>query len=100
MPSQPDACASQKIDFAMKVKSKLADVEFQFGPIERKDNTLIISNDASQPMRSKVYVTPDDVVQFLGKLLRSPSGLMFMLGFPYFYYRARSQRQAQKKKPW
>ena len=100
MPRQPDACASQKIDFAMKVKSKLADVEFQFGPIERKDNTLIISNDASQPMRSKVYVTPDDVVQFLGKLLRSPSGLMFMLGFPYFYYRARSQRQPQNKKPW
>ena len=84
----------------MKVKSKLADVEFQFGPIERRDYTLVISNDPSQPMRSKVYVTPDDVVRFLGKLLRSPSGLLFVFGLPYFYFRARSQRQAQKKTPW
>jgi hypothetical protein len=75
----------------MKVKSKLADVDFQFGYIERKDNTLVISNDPSQSMRSRVYVTPDDVMRFIGKLFRSPSALLFFLGFPYFYWRARKE---------
>ena len=73
----------------MKVKSKLADVDFQFGAIERKDNMLVISNDPSQSMRSRVYVTPDDVLRFVGKLLRSPSALLFILAFPIFYWRAR-----------
>jgi hypothetical protein len=78
----------------MKVKSKLADVDFRFGAVQRKDNMLVISSDPAQTMQSKVYVTPDDVVQFLGKLLTSPSGLLFVFGFPVFYFRARGQRKA------
>lgn len=81
----------------MKVKSKLANVDFEIGSMERKDNLLIITNDPSQPMRSKVYVSPDDVVIFLRKLLFSPSALAFVLGLPYFYYRAR--KAAANKKP-
>lgn len=88
----------------MKVKSKLADVDFKFGAIERKDNMLVISSDPAQKMRSKVYVTPDDVLQFLGKLLMSPSGLLFVVGFPVFYFRARGQRKSAPKSsprnPW
>ena len=80
----------------MKVKSKLADVDFQFGTIDRKDNMLVISNDPSQSMRSRVYVTPDDVLRFIGKLFCSPSALMFILGFPFFYWRAR-QGASNKK---
>ena len=88
----------------MKVKSKLADVDFKFGTVERKDNMLVISSDPAQTMQSKVYVTPDDVLQFLGKLLRSPSGLLFVIGFPVFYFRARGQRKSTQKSsprnPW
>ena len=83
----------------MKVKSKLADVDFRFGAVERKDNMLVISSDPAQTMQSKVYVTPDDVLQFLGKLLTSPSGLLFVIGFPVFYFRARGQRKPDAKSP-
>lgn len=81
----------------MKVKSKLADVDFSFGAVERKDNTLVISSDPAQKMQSKVYVTPDDVLRFLGKLLTSPSGLLFVIAFPIFYFRARAERTAAPK---
>ena len=81
----------------MRVRSKLADVEFQFGDIERKGNQLVIASHPDQTMKSKVYVSPADVVAFLGRLLRSPSGLLFVLGLPVFYFRARGDKKADKK---
>ncbi len=83
----------------MRVRSKLADVEFRVGRIERKGHTLVISSHPAQSMRSKVYVTPDDVLSFLGQLLRSPGGLLFVIGLPWFWYRARRERmQGSKQK--
>lgn len=85
----------------MKVKSKLADVEFQFGRIERQNNLLVIESHPSQKMKSRVYVSPADVLSFLGKLLSSPSGLLFVVGFPYFYWRSRSEPPPQRNRsPW
>lgn len=81
----------------MKVKSKLANVDFQFGDIERKGNQLVISSHPSQTMKSKVYVSPADVVAFLGRLVRSPSALLFVLGLPVFYFRARGDKKSDKK---
>lgn len=75
----------------MKVKSRLADVDFVFGSVERKKNSLVISSHPSQTMKSKVYVSPQDVLSFLGKLICSPSALLFVLGFPFFYIRARKE---------
>ena len=75
----------------MHVKSRLADVEFLFGTVERKGNRLVISSHPSQTMQSKVYVSPQDVLSFFGQLLRSPSALLFVLGFPYFYIKARQE---------
>ena len=73
----------------MKVKSRLADVEFLFGSVERKGNSLVISSHPSQTMKSKVYVSPQDVLGFLGQVIRSPSALLFVVAFPYFYFRSR-----------
>ena len=81
----------------MRVRSKLADVEFLFGAVERKDNGLVITSHPSQTMKSKVYVSPQDVVAFLGCLCRSPSALLFVLGLPVFYFRARGDKRAGKK---
>lgn len=81
----------------MKVRSKLADVEFAVGAIERRGNTLVISSHPSQAMKSKVYIKPDDVLSFLGQLFRSPSALLFVIGFPVFYFRARGESGAGKK---
>ncbi len=77
----------------MRVRSKLADVDFQFGKVRRDGDMLIIESHAEARMKSRVYVSPEDVTIFLRRLLSSPSALVFVLGFPYFWYR---HRNAQK----
>lgn len=76
----------------MRVRSKLADVEFRFGSIERKDDELIINSHPDQPMKSRVYVSPADVLTVLGKLLTSPAAWVFALGLPYFYWRSEKKK--------
>ena len=82
----------------MKVKSRLADVDFLFGEVERKGNMLVITSHPSQTMKSKVYVSPGDVLSFLGRLFRSPSALLFVIGFPVFYFRARAEAKAPRNR--
>lgn len=80
----------------MKVKSKLADVDFTIGRLYRKDHRLLIDSDPSQPMKSRVYVEPADVALFLRKLVMSPSAWVFFLGFPWFYLKAKRERTPQQ----
>ena len=76
----------------MRVRSKLADVEFRFGSIERKDNELIINSHPDQAMKSRVYVSPADVLAALGKILTSPGAWGFLLGLPYFYWKSKNKK--------
>ncbi len=83
----------------MKVKSKLADIDFQIGKFEYKKNHLVIHSHPDQSMQSKVYVSPDDIVSALGKALSQPMVWVYILGFPFFLIRyRRRKRQKQKEK--
>ncbi len=77
----------------MRVRSKLADVEFLVGSIERKENDLLINSDPEQPLKSRIYISPDDALTLLGKLILSPAAWVFFLGFPFFYMRSRKRIQ-------
>ena len=81
----------------MKVKSKLADIDFQFGEFEYKKDHLVIHSHPDQPMQSKVYVSPNDVLSALGKALANPMVWVYILGFPFFLVRYR-RRHARKRK--
>ena len=81
----------------MKVRSKLADVDFQFGEFEYKKDHLLIHSAASQAMETKVYVSPNDIVTALGQMLRKPMVWLYLLGFPFFLLRYR-RRHASKQK--
>jgi len=81
----------------MKVRSKLADVEFQFGEFEYKKDHLIIHSAAAQAMKTKVYVSPDDIVSAIGKMLCKPMVWLYLIGFPFFLFRYR-RRHADKQK--
>lgn len=81
----------------MRVRSKLADVEFRFGAIERKDNELIINSHPDQTMKSRVYLSPADVLTALGKIVTSPAAWVFLLGLPYFWWRARKLKVKSEK---
>ncbi len=80
----------------MKVKSKLADIDFEFGRFEYKKDHLIIHSHESQSMQSKVYVSPNDVVSALGKALINPMVWVYLIGFPFFLIRYR-RRHAKKR---
>lgn len=81
----------------MRVRSKLADVEFRFGGIERKDNDLIINSHPDQTLKSRVYVSPEDVLTALGKIFTSPAAWIFLLGLPFFYWRSKNRKVEDRR---
>jgi len=80
----------------MKVISKLADINFEFGHFEYKKDHLIIHSHPDQPMQSKVYVSPNDVVTALGKALKVPMVWAYILFFPFFLIRYRKRHAAKR----
>lgn len=80
----------------MKVKSKLADIDFEFGRFEYKKDHLIVHSHESQSMQSRVYISPNDVLSALGKALANPMVWVYFLCFPFFLFRYR-RRHARKK---
>ena len=79
----------------MKVKSKLADIDFEFGRFEYKKDHLIVHSHESQSMQSRVYISPNDVLSALGKALANPMVWVYFLCFPFFLIRDR-RRHARK----
>lgn len=80
----------------MKVQSKLADVDFQFGEFEYKKDHLIIHSAATQAMKTRVYVSPDDIVSAIGKMLRKPMVWLYLMAFPFFLIRYRRRHAAKQ----
>lgn len=84
----------------MRVRSKLAQIDFRFGDVSREGNLLLIDSHADSNLPSRVYISPQDVLEFLKRLLTSPSAILFVLGLPWFLYRwHRSGQQWQQAKP-
>ena len=79
----------------MKVRSKLADIDFVFGRFEYKKDHLIVHSDPTRSMESKVYVSPNDILSGLAKALINPMVWVYFLGFPFFLvrYRLRHRRR-------
>lgn len=80
----------------MQVRSKLADVEFQFGRFEYKKDHLIIHSAPGQVMETRVYISPDDVVSAFGKALAQPMVWVYLLGFPFFLCRYRLRHRTRQ----
>lgn len=85
----------------MRVRSKLADVEFRFGAIERRGDELVIHSHPDQPLKSRVHVSPADAVAAVGRLAASPAAWGFLLRLPWFLWRARrrNETEAPERRP-
>lgn len=81
----------------MKVRSKLADIDFVFGKFEYKKDHLIVHSDPERSMQSKVYVSPDDIVSAAGKALSNPRVWVYFLGFPFFLIRYRRRHRNKRR---
>ncbi len=77
----------------MKVRSKLADVEFQIGEFEYKKDHIIIHSAKAQAMKTKVYVSPDDIVSVLGRVVSKPMVWLYFIAFPFFLLRYRRRHR-------
>lgn len=89
----------------MRVISKLAQIDFQFGRVGRDGNVLVIESDPNAKMPSTVYVSPQDVVEFLKRFLVSPRAILFVLGLPIFLYQWKKRGRTgvarkQAKREW
>ncbi len=80
----------------MKVRSKLADIDFVFGRFEYKKDHLIVHSDPDRSMESKVYVSPDDVLAGIGKALSNPMVWVYVLFFPFFLVRYRRRHRRKR----
>jgi len=80
----------------MKVKSKLADIDFQFGKFEVKRNHLVIHSRSDQTMQSKVYVSPDDIISGLARAFSNPLVWGYFLAFPIVFLVYRRQRKVKR----
>ena len=82
----------------MKVRSKLADIDFVFGRFEYKKDHLIVHSDPDRSMESKVYISPDDILAGIGKALSNPMVWVYVLFFPFFLirYRRRHRRKTSE----
>ena len=78
----------------MKVVSRLAKMDFTIGSIERDGDNLVIKSHPDQAMKSKVYMTPEDVAGLL-KASLNRSVVSFALSFPWIYMR--SKRSFEEK---
>ncbi len=82
----------------MKIRSKLADVDFEFGRFEYKQDHLVVHSAEGQALQSKVLVSPEDIVAACAKALANPRVIGYLLVFPFFLIRYRRRKRAKARK--
>lgn len=70
----------------MKVVSRLVNMDFKIGKMNRKDDQLVINSHESQPMKVKVYMNPEDIAGFIRAALNW-SVISYVLSLPFIYLR-------------
>jgi hypothetical protein len=95
----------------MKVNSPLANMEIGIGEIRRRGSHLILRSEAGSSMDAEISVSASEVLRTIGRVLATPSGLVFVLGLPVFWLRekfgagpdaaaATTTRRSDINKPW
>jgi hypothetical protein len=82
----------------MRVISKLAQIDFQFGNITREGNLLVIESDPQAKMPATVYLSPGDITKLFKRIFVSPQALVFVLALPYFMVRWKTRSHAASMK--
>ncbi len=73
----------------MKVHSPLANMDIGIGDVERKGNDLVLKSGPGSSIDAVITVSAREVVRTIGTILSTPSGLLFVLGLPFFWLRER-----------
>lgn len=94
----------------MKVHSPIANMDLTIGRMRRVGNSLQLSAGEDSAIPAEVTIQPGEVFQALGRLLTSPSALLFIIGLPIFWLRQKMRPEqvaagsggtsADINKPW
>ena len=79
----------------MKVISKLVNMDFKVGKIERDGDQLVIWSAPEQAMKVKVYLSVSDTLSMARAMLNF-SVIGYVLSLPLLYFRSRKNRKEQK----
>lgn len=84
----------------MRVTSQLADLDIEVGSIAWKGTCLIVQTVPGVGIETRIELSPRDVLRILGKILRYPAVLGYVLALPVLCWRARGQKSADPANPW
>ena len=84
--------------FIEEAQEEIAFFEFEFGEFEYKKDHLILHSAPQQAMKTKVYVSPGDILSALGQVLKKPMVWLYFIGFPFFLLRYRRRHAGKKTK--
>lgn len=84
----------------MRVMSQLVDMDIEVGSIAWKGNHLIVQTTPGVGIDTRIEIGPRDVLRILGKILRYPAVVGYVLALPILYWRARGQKAADPADPW
>ena len=75
----------------MKVVSRLVNMDFKIGKIARKEDQLVISSHESQPMKVKVYMSPEDITGLIRAALNL-SVIYYVLSLPFIFIKRKTEK--------
>lgn len=70
----------------MRVVSRLVETEIKIQSVQREGEALVVLSDPSVSLPTKIYLTPEDIVQVLRAML-SPGVVGYLLRLPFLYLR-------------
>lgn len=73
----------------MRVHSALADMSIGIGGVRREGNDLVLEAAPESSIDATIVISASEVLCTLGKVLSTPSSLLFVLGLPLFWLRER-----------
>jgi hypothetical protein len=73
----------------MQVQSPLANMDIGIGEVARNGNDLVLKSAPGSSIDAVITVSAREVLRTIGTVLSTPSGLVFVLGLPFFWLRQR-----------
>ncbi len=81
----------------MKVVSKLVELDFEVHRIEKTKHGIVVLNDPTKSMATKVHITPEDAMTIAKAIFSSGAAFRFVLSFPFVYWFGKFKGKPQKK---
>ena len=84
----------------MRVTSQLVDMDIEIGSIAWRGTSLIVQTTPGAGIDTQIEIGPRDVLRILGKILRNPSVVGYVLALPILCWRVRGHKPADPADPW